>query len=83
MHDDWDKKFMSDYCTGDMTVFDSWEADPIVDNIGIGAMEVLSWIAAGAAMGQLTTAAPHERLQAICKEIGIGFGITTAGPTPT
>lgn len=82
LHDDWDKKFMSDYCSGDMTVFDSWQADPIVNDIGIGAMEVLSWIAAGAAMGQLSDSAPQQRLQAICKEIGIGFGITTAGPTP-
>lgn len=82
LHDDWDKKFMSDYCSGDMTVFDSWQADPIVDDIGIGAMEVLSWIAAGAAMSQLSATMPQQRLQAICKEIGIGFGITTAGPTP-
>lgn len=81
LHDDWDKQFMASYCEGDMTVFDSWQADPIVDNIGIGAMEVLSWVAAGAAMSQLTSTTPQHRLQMICKEIGIGFGITTAGPT--
>lgn len=80
LHDDWDKQFMASFCDGDMTVFDSWQPDPIVDNIGIGAMEVLSWVAAGAAMSQLTSTTPQHRLQRICKEIGIGFGITTAGP---
>lgn len=82
LHDPWDKEFMAAYCAGDMTVFDSWEPDPIVDNIGIGAMEVLSWVAAGGALSQLTTVTPHQRLQQICKEIGIGFGIASAGPTP-
>lgn len=80
LHEDWDKIFMTSFCAGDMAAFDSWEAAPIVASIGIGAMEVMSWIAAGAAMSQLTDAAPHERLQVICKEIGIGFGIATAGP---
>lgn len=80
LHDDWDKNFMACFCAGDMTTFDSWEAAPIVDNIGIGAMEVLSWVAAGAAMGELTDVAPSQRLQVICKEIGIGFGIATTGP---
>lgn len=82
LHDEWDKEFMATFCAGDMTTFDSWQPFPIVEKIGIGAMEVLSWIAAGAAMSQLTNVAPSERLQTICKEIGIGFGITTAGPTP-
>jgi 2,3-dihydroxyphenylpropionate 1,2-dioxygenase len=82
LHDDWDKKFMSAFCAGDMSVFDSWQPDPIVNDIGIGAMEVLSWVAAGAAFSQLSTERPSQRLQAICQEIGIGFGITSAGPTP-
>lgn len=82
LHDDWDRNFMADFCTGDMSLFDSWQADPIVDSIGIGAMEVLSWIAAGAAMHTLTGAAPVHRLQRVCKEIGIGFGITATSPIP-
>lgn len=82
LHDDWDKSFMDVYCSGDMTSFDSWTPDPIVNDIGIGAMEVLSWIAAGAAFGELVSERPRHRLQAICKEIGIGFGITSAGPAP-
>lgn len=80
LHDDWDRAFMARYCEGDMGSFDSWEPDTVVEDGGIGAMEVLSWIAAGAAMAELTGAAPRHRLQRVCRVIGIGFGITTAGP---
>jgi 2,3-dihydroxyphenylpropionate 1,2-dioxygenase len=80
LHDDWDKAFMSAYCNGDMRFFDSWDPNKVVDDAGIGAMEVLSWIAAGAAMKEATGISPHHRLQQICRVIGIGFGITTAGP---
>lgn len=82
LHDDWDRAFMADYCSGDMSRFDSWVPDTVVEEGGIGAMEVLSWIAAGAAMKSLTGESPQHRLQEVCRVIGIGFGITTAGPSP-
>lgn len=82
LSDEWDKSFMSDFCTGNMSTFDNWNPDTVVEEAGIGAMEVLSWVAAGAAMKELTNAVPTHRLQEVCKEIGIGFGITTAGPAP-
>lgn len=82
LHDQWDKEFMRAYCTGDMTQFDSWIPDTVVEDGGIGAMEVLSWIAAAAAMGQSTGQVPVHRLQRVCRVIGIGFGITTSGPAP-
>lgn len=81
LHDDWDKSFMAEFCGGDITRFDSWNPETVVDEGGIGAMEVLSWIAAASTMGELTGAVPQHRFQRICREIGIGFGITSAGPT--
>lgn len=82
LHDDWDKAFMKSYCEGDLSAFDGWQPDDVVNDAGIGAMEVLSWIAAGAAMERLTGEQPRQRLQQVCRVIGIGFGITTAGPSP-
>lgn len=82
LHDDWDKAFMSLFCAGDMTEFDGWNPDVVVDEAGIGAMEVLSWIAAGAAMAELTGKSPQHRFQQVCRVIGIGFGIASAGPSP-
>lgn len=82
LHQEWDRAFMDRFCTGDMAQFDSWVPSQVVDDAGIGAMEVLSWVAAASAMGTATGSAPIERLQRICRVMGIGFGITTAGPSP-
>lgn len=81
LNDAWDRAFMADFCGGDMSRFDSWVPEKVVDEAGIGAMEVLSWIAAGATMNELTHTAPTNRLQRVCREIGIGFAISTAGPS--
>ena len=80
LHPGWDRAFLDAYCGGDMSVFDSWQPVQVVEDGGIGAMEVLSWVAAGEAMAVLTGEAPQERLQTICRVIGVGFGITSAGP---
>lgn len=80
LSDSWDAAFMRDYCSGDMTRFDSWNPETVVQDAGIGAMEVLSWVAAGSTMKELTGANPRQRLQRVCREIGIGFAISTAGP---
>lgn len=78
---EWDQAFLAQYCAGDMTVFDCWDPDDVVAAAGIGAMEVLAWIAAGAAMHTATGVAATQRLQQVCRVIGIGYGIATAGPT--
>lgn len=80
LHEEWDRAFLELYCGGDLSVFDGWQPDQVVDDGGIGAMEVLSWMAAGEAMHALTGASPRARLQQVCRVIGIGFGITSAGP---
>ncbi len=82
LHDDWDSTFMKIFCTGDMSAFDHWKPSEVVDAAGIGAMEVLSWIAAGATLRMLADVTPDCRLQRVCREIGIGFGITSSGPVP-
>ena len=82
LHDDWDRAFLAQYCGGDLASFDEWDPQQVVDDAGIGAMEVLSWMAAGQAMERLTGAAPRQRLQQVCRVIGIGFAITSAGPVP-
>lgn len=80
LNDAWDRAFMNLYCGGDMSLFDGWVPESVVDEAGIGAMEVLSWISAASTMSGLTGTAPRQRLQRVCREIGIGFAISTAGP---
>jgi 2,3-dihydroxyphenylpropionate 1,2-dioxygenase len=82
LHEDWDRAFLQRFCSHDVDSFDHWQPEQVVADAGIGAMEVLSWVAARAAMAVLTGTAPRLRLQQVCREIGIGFGITSAGPAP-
>ncbi|MEZ5223717.1 MAG: hypothetical protein R2743_19670 [Ilumatobacteraceae bacterium] len=81
LHDEWDRAFLDMFCAGDMSVFDDWEPEHVVTAAGIGAMEVLSWIAAAQAAASAAEIVPFERLQQVCRVIGIGYGITTSSPT--
>lgn len=83
LNETWDREFLDLFCSGDLSTFDRWLPDDVVDTAGIGAMEVLTWIAAGQAMQTATGATPTQRLQVICRVIGIGFGITSSAPAPS
>lgn len=80
LNDAWDKAFMRAFCSDDLSGFDAWDADQVMAEAGIGAVETQSWIAAGQAMLTATGAAPRQVFQEIAKEVGIGFGIAEAGP---
>ncbi|MCB0979715.1 MAG: hypothetical protein H6513_11925 [Acidimicrobiaceae bacterium] len=80
LHEEWDRAFLARFCSDDDATFDGWVPGEVVDAAGIGAMEVLSWVAAREAMRTLTGAVPVERLQQVCRVIGVGYGIAAAGP---
>ena len=80
LNETWDREFLDLFCSGDLSAFDRWQPDDVVERAGIGAMEVLTWIAAGQAMHTATGETPVLRLQQICRVIGIGYGITSSGP---
>jgi 2,3-dihydroxyphenylpropionate 1,2-dioxygenase len=82
LNEAWDRAFLDVFCSADMAEFDGWLPDQVVDDAGIGAMEVLAWVAAAEAMHVATGEVPVTRLQQVCRVIGIGYGITTAGPAP-
>lgn len=83
LNEAWDRDFLDRFCAGDLSAFDDWKPDDVVARAGIGAMEVLAWIAAAQTMLTVTGDSPTLRLQQICRVIGVGYGITTSGPTPT
>jgi 2,3-dihydroxyphenylpropionate 1,2-dioxygenase len=76
----WDKAFLATFCRGEWGVFDEWSPTDVVEATGIGAMEILSWIAAGAAMKAATGQSPCEVFYRPCREFGIGCGIAEAAP---
>jgi hypothetical protein len=63
-----------------MDVFDGWTATDVLHATGIGTMEILSWIAAAAAMKTATGQTPQERFYNPCREIGVGFGVAETPP---
>jgi hypothetical protein len=44
-------------------------------------MEILSWIAAAAAMKAATGQTPREIFYNPCREIGVGFGVAETQPS--
>jgi 2,3-dihydroxyphenylpropionate 1,2-dioxygenase len=78
--ENWDKAFLDKFCAGEMNVFDGWTAAGVLQETGIGTMEILSWIAAAAAMKAATGQAPHEIFYNPCREIGVGFGVAETPP---
>ena len=82
LREEWDRAFLAAYCASDLAAFDAWDADEVMAEAGIGAVETQSWIAAAQAMATATGAAPRPVFQRVAKEIGIGFGIAEAGPAP-
>jgi hypothetical protein len=76
----WDKGFLATFCRGELAVFDGWSPTDVVKATGIGAMEILSWIAAAAAMKAASGQSPREVFYRPCREFGIGCGIAEAAP---
>lgn len=57
----------------------SWEAGNVIETAGIGAMELLAWVAAGEAYKAADGRMPHASLYAPTLEYGIGYGMLCAG----
>jgi len=75
INEEWDRSFLDLYCKGDMRAFDSWKPSQIKDEVGLGAVETLSWVAAGAAISAVTNSVPATKFYQLTREIGLGFGI--------
>ncbi len=46
---EWDEKFLKTFAAADFAAFDSWDAEDIVEQAGVAAMEIQQWIAAASA----------------------------------
>jgi 2,3-dihydroxyphenylpropionate 1,2-dioxygenase len=80
IHEDWDREFLDLLCTGELADFNSWEPETIVADHGIGAMEILTWVAAAQCLQAAAGTRPHVAFHAGIREIGISFGVVEAAP---
>lgn len=73
-----DKRFLDVLLSGDYKGFDGWDAEQLINEGGIGSMELHTWIAAAAAHGAMGGAPPSLDLYTVAPEIGIACGIVHA-----
>ena len=74
-----DRRFL-DVMTGDrLEEYDAWDQDRLVEEGGIGSMELQTWIAAAAAHKSAGGMAPVLDFYSVAPEIGIAAGVIHAG----
>jgi 2,3-dihydroxyphenylpropionate 1,2-dioxygenase len=70
-----DDRFLDVLLGGRIKEFDSWNQDELVEQGGIGSMELQAWIAATAAHKEFGGSNPSLDLYSVAPEIGIACGI--------
>lgn len=70
-----DDRFLDVLLAGRFKEFDSWNQDELVEQGGIGSMELQAWIAAAAAHKEHGGSNPSLDLYSVAPEIGIACGI--------
>ena len=73
-----DERFLEVFCDGRFEDFDGWDPHALVEEAGIGSMELHTWIAAGAAHRAAGGSAPVRDFYSVAPELGIACGITHA-----
>jgi 2,3-dihydroxyphenylpropionate 1,2-dioxygenase len=70
-----DERFLEVFCSGRLEDYDAWDPRALVEEAGIGSMELHTWIAAAAAHRAAGGAPPVRDFYAIAPELGIACGI--------
>lgn len=78
LNPDQDAKFLAILRDGDLTAYDSWQPEALLETAGIGFLELHTWIAATAAHLAAGGTAPTEHYYAPTLEYGIGYGMASA-----
>lgn len=73
-----DRRFLKVLCNNKLEEFDTWNLDKLVDEAGIGSLELHTWIAAVAAHQAAGGGTPIEDIYTLAPEIGIAAGIIHA-----
>ncbi len=73
-----DERFLDVFCGNRLDEFDAWDPHELVEEAGIGSMELHTWIAAAAAHKAAGGSAPVVDFYTVAPELGIGAGIVHA-----
>jgi len=75
---DADARFLEVLTSGDLSQYDSWNPTEVVNEAGIGSMELHTWIAATAAHLATGGESPKTDFYSVAPELGIAAGIVHA-----
>ena len=73
-----DERFLEVFCDSRLEDFDNWDPHVLVEEAGIGSMELHTWIAAGAAHRAAGGGAPVRDFYSVAPELGIACGVVHA-----
>ena len=73
-----DEKFLEVLCHNRLEEFDVWDQQKLVEEAGIGSMELQTWIAAAAAHRAAGGSTPVKDFYSVAPELGIACGIVHA-----
>lgn len=77
---EWDRNFLDIVASGDLTKFDSWSDQSILDAAGYGGSEIRLWIAALAAGRQAGGAKPEVDYYSDDTTMAVGVGVAHMTP---
>ncbi len=73
-----DERFLEVFCGARLEEFDHWDPYALIEEAGIGSMELHTWIAAAAAHQAAGGSAPVTDFYTVAPELGIAAGIVHA-----
>ena len=78
INEGWDQKFLELFAAGDMSVFDSWTDEEVLEAAGYGGGEIRMWIAAMAAAQAAGTETLNVDFYSPDTKLAIGAGVAHA-----
>jgi 2,3-dihydroxyphenylpropionate 1,2-dioxygenase len=73
-----DERFLELFCANQLEAYDTWDPHELVEEAGIGSMELHTWIAAAAAHKSAGGGHPVRDFYSVAPELGIACGIVHA-----
>ena len=73
-----DERFLDVFCNDRLEEFDQWDPYALIEEAGIGSMELHTWIAAAAAHKAAGGSTPQLDFYTVAPELGIAAGIVHA-----
>lgn len=79
LNEAFDERFMTLMRGSDISTVDGWATEHIVEEAGVGAMELNAWVAGWSAYRQLEAGPVRRHIYVPALEYGIGYGMVVAG----